>query len=167
MPRHGRVAQHEGRLHFDNCSAEFSGGAIAAVEVEFHGQEVLFSNCRSSGGYGGAIKAQFGVQVTAHNVSFQHCEARSGAAIWSDAGLWLHGWSTTFKKCDCSGLRGNTAVVRVGFRGQVELMNTQISTSVCFFGIDALGALNLRIQRSMFAWLRAGAILADFASRVT
>ncbi|CAE7247132.1 unnamed protein product [Symbiodinium sp. CCMP2592] len=163
---HGRLVQHEGRLLFDNCSAEFSGGAIAAVQVEFHGLEVVFSNCRSSGGHGGAIRAQLGVHVTAHNVSFRGCEARSGAAIWSDAGLWLQGWSTIFEKCDCSGRRGNTAVVRVGFRGHLNIMNTQISTSVCFFGIDALGAFALRIDRGLFSWLRAGAILADFASDV-
>ncbi|CAE7653994.1 unnamed protein product [Symbiodinium sp. CCMP2456] len=163
---HGQVTQHEGRLHFENCSAEFGGGAIAAVEVELQGQEVNFSNCRSSIGRGGAIKAQL-VRVTAQKVTFQRCEARSGAAIWSDAGLWLQGLSTLFEKCDCSDQRGYTAVVRAGFRGVALLMNTQISTSSCFFAIDALGAASVYIQRCFFEWLRAGAILADFAMDVS
>ena len=82
-------------------------------------------------------------------------------------GLWLQGFSAIFENCDCSGSRGNTAVVRAGFRGHSMLMNTEISTSSCSLGIDALGAISLYIHGCVFAWLRGGAILADFAVDVT
>ncbi|CAE7747996.1 unnamed protein product, partial [Symbiodinium necroappetens] len=162
---HGLVAQVSGRLHFENCSANYRGGAISAWNVELHGQEVNFTNCRSDMGRGGAIYAQSSVNVTAPYATFQSCEARSGAAIWSDGSLVLKGWSMTFENCDCvQGPRTRTtAVLRAGFRQPTLLMNTRISKSWCHFGIDATGSVFLHVQWCIFAWLKVGAIVADFA----
>ncbi|OLQ03653.1 Twinkle-like protein, chloroplastic/mitochondrial [Symbiodinium microadriaticum] len=42
-------------------------------------------------------------------------------------------------------------------------MNTRISKSGCHFGIDATGSVSLHVQWCIFAWLKVGAIVADFA----